>query len=140
MIIAGTILVVIVAVFGFLVYNNLAGGDTDTAETTDTGLIIEDLTTGSGDAAQVGDTLSVHYTGLLEDGTQFDSSVGGDPYEFVLGAGEVIPGWDQGLVGMQAGGTRKLTIPPDLAYGTSGSGPIPPNATLIFEVELVEIK
>lgn len=103
---------------------------------------IEDLKAGAGQEAQAGDTVSVHYTGWLEDGTQFDSSRDrGTPYEFVLGQGNVIPGWDQGLVGMKAGGIRRLTIPPNLAYGANGyAGVIPPNATLIFEVELLEIK
>ena len=105
-------------------------------------LKIEDLKVGTGQAAQAGDTLSVHYTGWLQDGTQFDSSRDrGAPFEFVLGQGNVIPGWDQGLVGMKVGGVRRLTIPPNLAYGASGyAGVIPPNATLTFEVELLEIK
>jgi peptidylprolyl isomerase len=106
-----------------------------------TELKIEDLVVGSGAAAKNGDTVSVHYTGWLENGTKFDSSVGGDPIEFVLGSGRVIPGWEKGLLGMKVGGKRKLTIPPSLGYGASGAGDtIPPNATLIFEVELVAIK
>jgi FKBP-type peptidyl-prolyl cis-trans isomerase len=137
-IIFGAILGVIVVVVGLLIYNNLSGGETDTSEES---LIVQELAIGTGEAAQVGDTLSVHYTGWLEDGTQFDSSVDrGTPFEFILGEGNVIAGWDEGLVGIQEGGKRKLIIPPDLAYGASGSGPIPPNATLTFEVELLEIK
>jgi FKBP-type peptidyl-prolyl cis-trans isomerase len=137
-IIFGAILGVIVVVVGLLIYNNLSGGETDISEES---LIVQELAIGTGEAAQVGDTLSVHYTGWLEDGTQFDSSVDrGTPFEFILGAGNVIAGWDEGLVGIQEGGKRKLIIPPDLAYGASGSGPIPPNATLTFEVELLEIK
>lgn len=105
-------------------------------------LQVEDIVTGSGLAAKAGDTVSVHYTGWLTDGTKFDSSLDRDqPFEFTLGQGRVIQGWDQGLVGMQVGGTRKLTIPSSLAYGAQGSGNvIPPNATLIFEVQLLEIK
>ena len=103
---------------------------------------IEDTQPGSGAAAKAGDTLVVNYTGKLQDGTMFDTSVGKTPFEFKLGNGEVIPGWDQGLVGMRVGGKRTLTIPPDLGYGAQGAagGAIPPNATLIFDVELVNIK
>jgi peptidylprolyl isomerase len=101
---------------------------------------IEDTQPGSGAAAKEGDTLVVNYTGKLQDGTVFDSSVGKTPFEFMLGGGQVIPGWDQGLVGMKVGGKRTLTIPPDLAYGAQGTGPIPPNATLTFDIELISIK
>jgi peptidylprolyl isomerase len=102
---------------------------------------IDDISVGSGAAAKVGDTLSVNYTGTLQDGTVFDSSIGKQPFEFQLGAQQVIPGWDQGLVGMKVGGKRKLTIPPELAYGSAGaSGVIPPNATLTFEIDLLAIK
>lgn len=105
-------------------------------------LIIEDLLVGTGPSSTAGDTLSVHYTGTLEDGTVFDSSLDrGAPFEFVIGQGYVIQGWDQGMLGMQVGGKRKLTIPSDLAYGDRGiPGAIPGGATLIFEVELLEIK
>jgi len=107
-----------------------------------TALKIEDLVVGTGAAAKVGDTLSMNYTGWLEDGTKFDSSLDhGQPFEFVLGKGQVIAGWDQGLVGMKVGGKRRLTIPPALGYGATGAGgAIPPNAGLIFEVELLSIK
>jgi len=107
-----------------------------------TKLKIEDLVVGNGAAAKNGDTLSVNYTGWLENGTKFDSSLdSGQPIEFVLGQGRVIAGWEQGLLGMKVGGKRRLTIPPDLAYGASGAGDtIPPNAALIFEVELLAIK
>ena len=103
------------------------------------GLVVQDETVGTGPMAQPGDTLTVNYTGKLDNGTVFDTSVGKAPISFVLGAGKVIPGWDQGLAGMQAGGKRILIIPPSLAYGAQGYGPIPANATLTFEVELVSI-
>jgi FKBP-type peptidyl-prolyl cis-trans isomerase len=101
----------------------------------------EDLAPGKGPAAKKGDTVKVHYTGTLLDGTKFDSSRDRDePFEFTLGQGMVIKGWDEGVVGMKKGGKRKLTIPGDLAYGKRGSPPkIPPDATLVFDIELVEI-
>lgn len=103
------------------------------------GLVVQDEIVGTGAEARAGDTLSVNYTGKLQDGTVFDSSLGSGrvPYEFVLGAGNVIPGWDQGLQGMKVGGKRLLIIPPELAYGVQGNGPIPPNAMLVFEVDLL---
>jgi FKBP-type peptidyl-prolyl cis-trans isomerase len=105
-------------------------------------LIIEDLTVGDGATAAAGQSVSVHYTGWLTNGTKFDSSVDrNDPFEFNLGRGQVIPGWDQGVAGMKVGGKRKLTIPPELGYGSRGAGGvIPPNATLVFEVELLGIR
>lgn len=105
-------------------------------------LEIEDITVGDGDEAREGSKVTMHYSGTLTDGTKFDSSYDrGDPFEFNLGASEVIKGWDMGVSGMKVGGKRKLTIPPDLAYGEAGSGAsIPPNSTLIFEVELLKVE
>lgn len=105
-------------------------------------LIVEDIAVGEGAQAQAGQKVSVHYTGWLENGSKFDSSKDrNEPFEFPLGRGYVIPGWDQGVAGMKVGGSRKLTIPPHLGYGASGAGGvIPPNATLIFEVELLAVR
>ena len=109
---------------------------------TPSGLGIEDIVVGSGAAASAGQRVSVHYTGWLTNGTKFDSSKDrGQPFMFSLGAGEVIRGWDEGVSGMKVGGKRKLTIPPDLGYGARGAGGvIPPNATLLFEVELLAVR
>jgi len=105
------------------------------------GVLIEDLKVGGGATATSGKVVSAHYTGRFPDGTKFDSSYdAGVPIEFLLGAGKVIKGWDIGIEGMRVGGKRKLTIPPELANGARGGGPIPPNATLVFEVELVGVK
>ncbi|AKU13631.1 FKBP-type peptidyl-prolyl cis-trans isomerase FkpA [Azoarcus sp. CIB] len=109
--------------------------------TTASGLVIEELEVGSGVTAAAGKRVSVHYTGWLTDGKKFDSSKDrNDPFDFPLGAGHVIRGWDEGVQGMQEGGKRKLTIPPELGYGARGAGGvIPPNATLVFEVELLKV-
>jgi FKBP-type peptidyl-prolyl cis-trans isomerase len=110
--------------------------------TTSSGLKYVDQVVGTGDVAAVGKTASVHYTGWLENGKKFDSSVDrGQPFSFPLGAGRVIKGWDEGVQGMKVGGKRKLTIPSDLGYGSRGAGGvIPPNATLIFDVELLGLR
>jgi FKBP-type peptidyl-prolyl cis-trans isomerase FkpA len=124
---------------------SLTGEQDMAGTTTPSGLIIQEVVVGSGDAASAGQNVSVHYTGWLlfggEKGKKFDSSKDrGDPFEFPLGAGHVIKGWDEGVQGMKVGGTRTLTIPPDLGYGARGAGGvIPPNATLIFEVELLGV-
>lgn len=103
-------------------------------------LVAEDLVVGTGATAVAGDTVTVHYVGTFTNGAKFDSSYDrGQPFSFRLGAGQVIAGWDQGLTGMKVGGRRRLVIPPALAYGSSGWGSIPPNATLVFEVELLAI-
>ncbi len=109
---------------------------------TDSGLKYEDLAEGEGPAAAPGQKVSVHYTGWLTDGRKFDSSVDrNEPFSFPLGRGTVIRGWDEGVAGMKVGGRRRLTIPPQLGYGARGAGGvIPPNATLVFEVELLEIQ
>ncbi len=105
-------------------------------------LAIKDLVVGKGAEAKAGDNVKVHYVGTLTDGKEFDASKKhGQPFDFELGAGRVIKGWDQGVAGMKVGGKRKLTIPPSLGYGVRGSPPvIPPNSTLLFEVELLEVK
>lgn len=105
-------------------------------------LEISDVIVGTGQVANSQQQVEVHYTGWLMDGTKFDSSLDrGSPFAFKLGAGSVIPGWDQGVVGMKVGGKRRLVIPPQLAYGERGfPGAIPPNATLVFEIELINIR
>jgi peptidylprolyl isomerase len=112
------------------------------AVTTPSGLQYEDIVVGTGDSPQTGQTVSVHYTGTLTDGKKFDSSRDrGTPFSFAIGTGAVIKGWDEGVGSMKVGGRRKLVIPPDLAYGAPGRPPtIPPNATLVFDVELLDIK
>jgi len=106
------------------------------------GLEIKDLRPGTGTEAQAGDSVTVHYVGTLTNGSKFDSSRDrGEGFSFKLGAGQVIKGWDQGVAGMKIGQLRKLTIPPELAYGSRGFPPvIPPSSTLVFEVELLEVK
>ena len=112
-----------------------------TEKMTDSGLKYDDLVDGEGAVAAAGQRVSAHYTGWLTDGSKFDSSVDrNQPFAFSLGRGMVIRGWDEGVAGMKVGGKRKLTIPPQLGYGSQGAGGvIPPNATLVFEVELLEI-
>jgi len=140
----------LLALFGWMAFGGKdapsAGSDGGAASSSgalpsDGGLGIEDLVVGTGAAAIEGDAVKVHYAGTLTDGTEFDSSrKHGEPFDFRLGAGEVIKGWDQGVAGMKVGGKRKLTVPASLGYGTRGSPPvIPGNATLLFEVELLEV-
>jgi FKBP-type peptidyl-prolyl cis-trans isomerase FkpA len=118
------------------------GPDADGFYTTRTGLKFKDLSQGEGARPQTGQTVVVHYTGWLTNGQKFDSSLDrGEPFEFVIGKGSVIKGWDEGVKGMHTGGKRRLVIPPQLGYGANGAGEaIPANATLIFEVELLAIR
>jgi FKBP-type peptidyl-prolyl cis-trans isomerase FkpA len=120
----------------------LLQGATMPQKTTASGLQYEDIKVGEGDVASAGQTVAVHYTGWLTNGKKFDSSKDrGQPFEFPLGGGRVIKGWDEGVQGMKVGGVRKLTIPPNLAYGSRGAGGvIPADATLVFEVELLKIR
>lgn len=121
--------------------DSAGSGQTNNIKTPMDGLKIEDVTVGVGAEAVAGKTVVVHYTGTLTDGTKFDSSVDrGTPFSFVLGVGQVIRGWDEGVAGMKVGGERKLTIAPELAYGAQAVGPIPPNSTLLFTVKLLEVK
>ena len=139
-VIIGLILVGGFYVFSVNIDNNFLKGDI--AESIKNNMLeIETIVEGSGVESKVGDSLTVHYTGMLEDGTKFDSSVDrGTPFNFILGIGQVIEGWEKGMEGMKVGEKRKLTIQPEYAYGERGvPGVIPPNATLIFEVELLEI-
>jgi len=140
LLIIGLILVGGFYVFSVNIDNNFLKGDM-TESIKNNMLEIETIVEGSGVESKVGDNLTVHYTGMLEDGTKFDSSVDrGTPFNFILGIGQVIEGWEKGMEGMKVGEKRKLTIPPEYAYGERGvPGVIPPNATLIFEVELLEI-
>ena len=133
--------------FGILTGASLGQGYSEAMSktTTSSGLVIEELTIGTGAEAKAGSKVTVHYTGWLlyggEKGRKFDSSRDrNDPFVFPLGGGKVIKGWDEGVQGMKVGGNRRLTIPPELGYGARGAGGvIPPNATLVFEVELLEV-
>jgi len=116
------------------------GGDSTTGPTDSGTIQTQDLVVGTGATAAVGNVVTVNYTGMFTNGTVFDSSVGRTPIQFQLGAGQVIPGFEQGIVGMKVGGKRRITIPPSLGYGSAGRPPtIPGNSTLVFEVDLVSI-
>jgi len=135
--------IIIIAILVILGYQS-RGGEEPTLQGASVGTIgglsIEDAVVGTSTEARVGDTVTVHYVGTLMDGTQFDSSIDrGEPFSFTIGAGQVIQGWEQGLVGMKVGGKRVLTIAPELAYGAQTVGPIPANSTLKFEVELITV-
>ena len=136
------VIVLISMIVGLLSGVSLSEAEGEKSIETSSGLQYLDLVKGLGREAHVGETASVHYTGWLKDGTKFDSSLDrGQPFQFRLGAGRVIKGWDEGVVGMNIGSKRKLIIPPHLGYGTRGAGRlIPPNATLIFEVELLDLR
>lgn len=128
------------AFLAFILPLALAACGGNDAPTGPSNLVVDDLVVGNGAAAASGDTVTVHYVGTLTNGTKFDSSYDrGQPFTFRLGAGAVIAGWDQGLVGMRVGGKRRLTIPPSLGYGSRANGSIPANSTLIFEVDLISI-
>lgn len=118
------------------------GVDTAALTTTSSGLRFQDLKVGQGEEATPGRVAVVHYTGWLTNGQKFDSSRDrGEPFSFPLGGGQVIPGWDEGVAGMKVGGSRKLVIPADLGYGAQGAPPvIPPGATLVFDVELLDLR
>ena len=145
-------LVLVLALGLFIQGKNAAAGSSDKSSSgptkvfgkptvTGSGLQYWDIKAGTGAVAGASKQVKVHYTGWLLNGKKFDSSVdSGRPFEFELGTGQVIKGWDQGIVGMRVGGKRQLRIPPALGYGSSGSGPIPPNSVLIFDVELLGVK
>ena len=142
-VIAAVVIVALLAAgAAFLFVPGLPGGGGAGAEvTTASGLKYTDLAVGNGPSPRRGQTAVVHYTGTLQDGTKFDSSRDkGQPYPFVMGTGPVIQGWHEGIATMKVGGRRKLVIPPALGYGATGSGTIPPNATLVFDVELLDVK
>jgi FKBP-type peptidyl-prolyl cis-trans isomerase FkpA len=140
-----SLVVSIVAVLALAAFTS-ACVDAPASPTTTAPFSQTDLLVGTGADALTGSTVTVNYTGWLYDatktdnkGAQFDSSIGRTPFQFTLGTGQVIRGWDQGIPGMKVGGRRRLVIPPSLAYGSTRSGPIPPNATLVFDVEMVSI-
>lgn len=116
------------------------GVDLSTMTRTSSGLYYRDITVGTGALAQSGNTVGVYYQGWLASGTRFDGRTSGTPYEFPLGTGYVIRGWDEGVPGMRVGGKRQLVIPPSLGYGAAGSSSIPPNAVLVFEVEVRSVR
>jgi len=137
-----TLIILVVFVGGYYLINKVNKNNKSMTDTNNEELQITDEVVGEGEEAKAGDTVVVNYEGRLVDGTKFDSSYDrGKPFSFNLGAGQVIKGWDEGIVGMKVEGKRKLIIPPQLAYGEAGAGNglIPPNSTLIFEVELVSI-
>jgi hypothetical protein len=144
LLIGGGIIAIVAAIallFVALTDDDDSNGGSNAEVTTPSGLRYTDLVVGEGAQPQAGDTVVVHYTGTLEDGTVFDSSVDrGVPFDFILGTGAVIEGWDEGIATMRVGGKRILVVPPELGYGDQQYGPIPANATLTFEVELLEIQ
>ena len=144
LIVAGLVVAAGVLTYFLISGSDGGGGDEDASDfvVTKSGLKYRDITVGRGKEAKKGDMVVVHYTGRLKSGKKFDSSEDrNEPFEFPLGAGQVIQGWDEGVAGMKVGGKRKLTIPAELGYGKRGAGAdIPPNADLVFEVELLKVK
>jgi peptidylprolyl isomerase/FKBP-type peptidyl-prolyl cis-trans isomerase FkpA len=142
-IVTGVAVVAAVAVAGlfFFIGNpfSVSMSQSSQSPTQQNSLVVQDEAVGTGAEAKPGDTLTVNYTGKLQNGTVFDTSVGRAPFQFKLGAGQVIQGWEQGLAGMKVGGKRLLIIPSSLGYGSQGMGPIPADATLIFEVDLLGV-
>ena len=139
--ITGIAVVAALAVVALFFIYDVSGGIMNTASpAANAGLIVQDEVIGTGAEATAGSLVSVQYTGKLENGTVFDTSAGKAPIQFPLGQGYVIPGWEQGILGMKVGGKRLLIVPPDMGYGDKANGPIPANSTLIFEVELVGVK
>jgi FKBP-type peptidyl-prolyl cis-trans isomerase len=143
--------VAILALIGYFIFSNNAvksdemkkqqSVNSQGAVTQQIQLKVEDLLKGSGKEVKKGDSVVIHYKGTLTDGSTFDSSYSrGTPFETQIGVGQVIRGWDEGVVGMKVGGKRRLTIPPELGYGNKAVGPIPANSTLIFDVELIDVK
>src|SRR3989344_7122230 len=127
-------------VFGQGLISLFTDGDIKSTNMQQPELLVEDTLVGTGEEAKSGDRVTVHYTGRFVDGEVFDSSlVRKEPFQFVLGVGQVIKGWDDGVVGMKVGGKRILSVPPELGYGSQDYGPIPGNSTLIFEVELLKV-
>ncbi len=159
LVIVGIFVLTSLAASGFALYDAFSNKDSQTADNSsdiqkqleelqkqqanqgDKKVESNDIVVGNGTEATNGKKVSVHYVGTLTDGSKFDSSRDrNEPFSFTLGAGEVIPGWDQGVAGMKVGGKRKLTIPPELGYGSQQAGSIPPNSTLIFEIELLNVE
>ena len=141
-VVTGIVVVLSLIVVGlFFTFFGMQPGILEQEQFMDAQLVVQDVVVGTGAEAAVGQQLQVHYIGRLQTGQIFDSSrERGQPFVFTLGAGDVIRGWDQGLIGMKVGGKRVLVIPPSLGYGERGIGPIPPNATLVFEVELLGVE
>ena len=134
-------IVALIIFIAFLAVLSFAAQDAKKTVTTASGLKYVDVVVGKGASPTAGKQVTVHYTGTLENGKKFDSSVDRkEPFSFIIGVGQVIPGWDEGVMSMKVGGKRKLIIPPNLGYGTQGAGGvIPPNATLLFDVELLDV-
>jgi len=134
-------IVALIILVVFLAAPSFAAQDAKKTVTTSSGLKYVDVVVGKGASPTTGKQVKVHYTGTLENGKKFDSSVDRkEPFSFTIGVGQVIPGWDEGVMSMKVGGKRKLIIPPNLGYGTQGAGGvIPPNATLLFDVELLDV-